>query len=219
MAWLNSDDVLLPGSLAYVAGYFAAHAEVDVVYGDRIMIDEHDREIGAWVLPPHDDDALTVADYVPQETLFWRRPIWEAVGGALDPAFGYALDWDLLLRFRAEGAKMVHLPRFLGGFRIHDAQKTTSAHLFGRVEMARLRQREHGRPVPIVEVTERLRPYLRRHIVAHTRYRLVDRLPSQRVAVDLGVPDDGSRAASEAINGRVDPPAGGLPKRGAPASR
>src|SRR5436309_1216264 len=33
MAYLNSDDLLLPGSLHYVAAYFAHHPEVDVDYG------------------------------------------------------------------------------------------------------------------------------------------------------------------------------------------
>jgi glycosyltransferase involved in cell wall biosynthesis len=35
MAWLNSDDLLLPGSLAYVARHFAEHPDVDVVHGNR----------------------------------------------------------------------------------------------------------------------------------------------------------------------------------------
>jgi len=32
MAWLNSDDVYAPGTLAFVAAYFRDHPEVDVVY-------------------------------------------------------------------------------------------------------------------------------------------------------------------------------------------
>src|SRR6185437_10786811 len=32
MAWLNSDDVLLPGALAYVADFFARNPNVDVIY-------------------------------------------------------------------------------------------------------------------------------------------------------------------------------------------
>ena len=73
MAYLNSDDLLLPGSLSYVARYFATHPKVDVVYGHRLLIDEHDREIGRWISPPHDDKLIAWADYIPQETLFWRR--------------------------------------------------------------------------------------------------------------------------------------------------
>src|SRR5262249_23541680 len=125
MAYLNSDDLLLPGSLAYVAGYMAAHPEVDVVYGHRILIDECDDEVARWVLPRHDDRVLTWANFVPQETLFWRRRIWERVGGTLDASFQFAMDWDLILRFREAGARFVRLPRFLGAFRVHARQKTS----------------------------------------------------------------------------------------------
>jgi FkbM family methyltransferase len=183
MAWLNSDDLLLPGALAYVSRHFAAHPDVDVVYGHRLMIDEADGQIGAWVLPRHDDRALTFADYVPQETLFWRRSIWEAAGGCVDPSFGYALDWDLLLRFREANATMVRLPRFLGAFRIHAEQKTSAANELGLEEMTRLRERVHGRAVSIDEVLIRLRPYFLRHIGVHTLQRIADRLPLHRVYV------------------------------------
>jgi hypothetical protein len=99
MGYLNSDDLLLPGSLAYVGRYFASHPEVDVIYGHRLIIDEHDRQIGSWVLPPHDDEELALLDFVPQETLFWRRGAWEAAGGRTDVSLRFAIDWDLLLRF------------------------------------------------------------------------------------------------------------------------
>jgi hypothetical protein len=95
MAYLNSDDLLIPGALHHVAEYFHRHPEVDI---------DHDP---VWVLPPHDNDVLSWADYVPQETLFWRRRIWDKIGGAFDESFDFALDWDLLLRFRDVGARLV----------------------------------------------------------------------------------------------------------------
>ncbi len=58
MGYLNSDDILVPGSLAYVAEYFERHPEVDVVYGHRIVIDDNDREIGRWIMPAHNDAVL-----------------------------------------------------------------------------------------------------------------------------------------------------------------
>ena len=118
MAWLNADDLLLPGTLHYVASYFQRHRDVEVIYGHRVIIDEQDREIGRWVLPPHDADVLRWADYVPQETLFWRRRLWERTGGYIDESFDFAIDWELLLRFQASGAKIVRVPRFLGAFRV-----------------------------------------------------------------------------------------------------
>lgn len=173
LGYLNSDDLLLPGSLAYVARYFARHPEVDVVYGHRVLIDVQGREIGRWVLPPHDDEILSWADYVPQETLFWRRRIWEAGGGGVDESFRFAMDWDLLVRFREAGASIVRLPRFLGAFRVHEAQKSSAAaDTLGASEMNRIRERLHGRHVDLGEVKTRIRPYLRRHLLYDRLYRL-----------------------------------------------
>ena len=172
MAYLNSDDLLLPGSLSCVASYLARHPKVDAVYGHRVLIDEHDMEIGRWVLPRHDDGLLDWVDFVPQETLFWRRRIWDAVGGEMDEEFRFALDWDLLLRFRDAGAKIVRVPQFLGAFRVHPAQKTSAqVEELGEAEMARLRSRVLGREPERSEILHAMRGYLKRHIVLHKLYR------------------------------------------------
>ncbi len=166
MAWLNADDLLLPGALASVGRFFARHPEVDAVYGHRILIDEDDLEIGRWVLPAHDDEALRLADFVPQETLFWRRRLWERTGARVREDFRFALDWELLLRFQAAGARFVRLPRFLGAFRVHDEQKTSAAMAeHGRPEMDRLRERLHGRPLDDDEIFAGLVWYYARHLV------------------------------------------------------
>ena len=144
MAYLNSDDTLMPGALRYVGDYFRAHSDVDAVYGHRVVIDENDQEVGRWVLPPHDRDLLRWADYVPQETLFWRRQLWDKVQG-VDPMFRFAIDWDLLLRFEEAGAKIVRLPYFIGCFRVHLLQKTSAAmEKIGAEEVAYLRLRTLG---------------------------------------------------------------------------
>ncbi len=173
MAWLNSDDMWLPGTLHYVAAYMAAHPEVDVVYGHRINIDVNGNEVGRWILPPHSDQMLQWADYVPQETLFWRRRIWERTGGQLDESFHFALDWDLLLRFREAGAKIVRLPRFLGAFRVHPQQKTTAEIVDrGTPEMNRLRERVHGRLTTTEDIRRHMRGYMIRHAIYQRLYQL-----------------------------------------------
>lgn len=164
MAYLNSDDLLLPGSLAYVASYFQRHPEVDVVYGHRILIDERGCEIGRWVLPPHDDRAIAFADFIPQETMFWRRTAWEAAGGRIDESFRFAMDWDLILRFRAAGLRFRRLPRFLGAFRVWANQKSVSWWLpVGRRETERLTARTLGDTPTRERVRHEIQPYLNRH--------------------------------------------------------
>lgn len=152
LMYLNSDDVLLPGAARFVLEYFARHPDVDAVYGHRVLIDARGDEVGRWFTPRQKSDDLRLVDHVPQETLFWRRRIWDRVGG-IDPSFQYALDWDLLLRFQAAGARIVRLPWFLGEFRIHAAQKSTARLAEdGIPEMTALRLRAWGRAPSFAEI-------------------------------------------------------------------
>ena len=154
MARINSDDFYLPGALAFFRGGLLRPAPRRrcVVYGHRIVVDEESREIARWFLPAHDPEVLRLNDFVPQETLFWRRRIWDRAGG-IDPSFQFAMDWDLLLRFQTNGAKIVRVPYFLACFRVHAAQKTTAQmQSVGQAEITRLRERTFGRAFPPQEL-------------------------------------------------------------------
>lgn len=175
MAYLNADDLLLPGSLAYVGRYFLDHPDVDVIYSHRIIVDAEGQEIGRWLLPRHDSKTLLWADYVPQETLFWRRSLWEEVGAEIREDLDFAIDWDLLLRFRRAEARFARVPRFLGAFRFHGESKTAGAlDLLGAREMQEVRQGWHGRPVERKEVRRALRGF-------YVRQGLYDRLYRARI--------------------------------------
>jgi hypothetical protein len=153
MFFLNSDDVLMPNALRFVAEFFAANPAVDVVYGHRVIIDEDGLEIGRWYSPRPEWDDVRLFDLIPQETLFWRRRVWTRVGG-VDSSFQYALDWDLILRFKAAGARFVRLPWFIGQFRFHSRQKTSVLlHEFGIPESEKLRFRTFGK-VPSAETLQ-----------------------------------------------------------------
>jgi glycosyltransferase involved in cell wall biosynthesis len=173
MAWLNADDILLPGSLDYVGDFFSRRPDIDLIYSHRVLIDEFGREIGRWILPPFDGEMLRWTDYVPQETMFWRRSLWEKSGGALDEQFTYALDWELLLRFIRHGARIRRVPRFLGGFRVHARQKTQAmASTSGAAEMAVILESLHGRKVSLEEVILRTSNYFARSTIYDALYRL-----------------------------------------------
>lgn len=177
MAWLNSDDLLLPGALTVIANYFIQNPQIDVVYANRLLIDEQGMEIGRWILPGHNNKVLSWADYIPQETLFWRRSLWDKIGGYVDESFQFAMDWDLLLRFRDAGARFAHIPHFLGAFRIHKHQKTiASINEIGYKEMTRLRARTLGRTPSNKEVRLAVMPFLIQHVMVdllfHVRKKL-----------------------------------------------
>ena len=113
---------------------------------------------------------------IPQETCFWRRRIWDKAGGRIDETFKFAMDWDLLVRFRDAGAKFAHIRRFLGAFRVHEQQKTSAViNDIGHREMDRIRTRALGRLPDSIEIRDAVRPYLVRHVMRHTMHRIKTR--------------------------------------------
>ena len=194
LAWINADDLLLPGALAHVARYFDRNPDVDLVYGNRVLIDERGRDVGVWVTPRHGLDSLRWFDFIPQETAFWRRGIWERVGG-IDTGFDYGFDWDLFLRFHEAGATIRRLPRFLGAFRQHDDQKTRRNRDRAQAELESIRQDFHGRDVTLAEAKARARKLLIRSAPHHLAHR-GGRLLRRSVRVEVASNGKGSNGAA-----------------------
>jgi len=177
MAWLNSDDILLPGAIHTIVDYFNCHPEIDVVYGNRLLIDENDMKIGRWIMPGHDSEVLSWVDFVPQETMFWRRRIWNKIGGQIDESFRFAMDWDLLVRFRDAGAQFAHIPRFLGAFRIHEHQKSSAIiNEIGHKEMDRIRERLLGKVPTRRDIHKSILPFMLKHVAVDMIHRVKMRL-------------------------------------------
>jgi glycosyltransferase involved in cell wall biosynthesis/SAM-dependent methyltransferase len=147
MAYLNSDDLLAPGSLHFVADYFKAYPTVDFIYSHRCTVDENDRILSYWILPPHRDSLMKRWDFIPQETCFWRRSLFEKAGN-VDPDFQFAMDYDLFVRFMNLGC-FRRLNRFFGAFRQHSESKTTQLlGIMGRREVLKVRQKYDIRLLP-----------------------------------------------------------------------
>lgn len=146
-AYLNSDDLLAPGVLHYIGAYFAEHPQIDAVYGHRIIVDEKTQEVGRWIMPAHYQESTKHFDYVPQETLFWRKDIYDKCGG-IDPNFHFAMDWDFILRLQQHGARIKRLPYFLGCFRAHGVQKSQAGSDIGKSEIDGILKR-NGAEMPL----------------------------------------------------------------------
>ncbi len=122
MGWLNSDDVLAPDALNFVGAFFRDNPGVDMIYSNRVIINEDGTVIGYWILPRHSDYLMTHWDLIPQETCFWRRSLYERAG-EVDASFRFAVDYDLFTRFMLHG-RAQRVKRFLGAFRMHSWSKT-----------------------------------------------------------------------------------------------
>jgi GT2 family glycosyltransferase len=140
LGWVNSDDIFLPGALRTVGRMFARHQRVDFVYGNRLVIDRDGAVTGRHVWPWR----LTAAHWslgqpLAQEACFWRRELYERVGG-LDPSKFFIMDYDLFLRMWRTG-RFRKISRYLGCLRIHEETKNTKHVDVWRRELAEAKAR------------------------------------------------------------------------------
>lgn len=125
LGWLNADDVYAAGALRTVAEHFAAHPEVDVVYGNAAYIDAAGRYIAncAHVEPFSRRRLLHYSDFIVQPAAFFRRRAFEAVGG-LDISMNWTMDYDLWIKFTTAGSRIIHIDVLMAYYRWLDNNKT-----------------------------------------------------------------------------------------------
>jgi len=142
LAWLNSDDMYRPGTLAKVVNAFRQGEEF--LYSHVIIIDAQDRELRRRVALPVGFDDLYFGQYtIPQETTFFSRRLYLASGG-VDASYSYAMDYDLWLRMaRIREPRL--LDDYLACFRFHEGQKSSRLNLYVK-EADKARARLPGAP-------------------------------------------------------------------------
>lgn len=182
--WLNSDDLYLPGTLQHVAQIFAEQPEVDVVYGDWIVVDEHERILERCpALAPSRLRLITEGFFCNAQAMFWRRSLHERIG-ELDVRLHFTMDFDLFLRMISIAGSRAFLrtPRPLGCFRVYAGQKT-GVPIKGVEEHQRVIERAglawkyapHGRALRLAYRVTRAAEYLARREFRYLLLKLTGR--------------------------------------------
>lgn len=123
-AFLNSDDMYLPGTLNAVADYFQNHPECEWLCGDTVMFGEgHPTELIQAVVPRSAGQCLSWGYKAPQPGHFWKRNI---VGKGFDEQWTYDFDHDLYVRLLLDGHVCEHVPLPFAGYRLHHVSKTVA---------------------------------------------------------------------------------------------
>lgn len=124
VAYLNSDDLYLPGAFAAVIDYFRDHPECDWLCGDTLMFGERQTdEIIRAEVPLSAAHALSWAYTAPQPGMFWKRKLLQ---NGFAEQWRYCFDHELYVRLLLEGHKCEHLPATLAAYRLHVASKTVA---------------------------------------------------------------------------------------------
>lgn len=142
VAWLNADDMYMPGTVRRIASEFRKHPQTDLIYGDCAFVDESGNFIRYFTeCEPYDKHRLlNFSDYIMQPTTFFRKKKLYEVG-LLDLSLNYAMDWDLWCRFAKADAQVKYLPKILAANRDYPESKTKSGGLRRLKEIWRLQKR------------------------------------------------------------------------------
>jgi glycosyltransferase involved in cell wall biosynthesis len=127
IGWLNSDDRYRPGCFEYIAQAFEENPEVDIFYGDYLIVNavgsvlkiRREIEFNAFVLLYHR------ILYIPTTTTFFRRRVFEE-DNWLDETLQYAMDLEFFIRLSKRGYRFKHIPQLLADFRMQPNSKTCS---------------------------------------------------------------------------------------------
>lgn len=125
LAYLNADDCYAgPGVISRAVACLERHPEAEVLFGRRVVVDEGGHFVSRWPYLPFDEAILRRVDFIPQECCFWRRGVWERAGARVDHGLGFAVDYELWLRFLECGGRFMAANDFFGLFREHRNQKS-----------------------------------------------------------------------------------------------
>jgi glycosyltransferase involved in cell wall biosynthesis len=151
-AWLNSDDVLEPGALEFVAEHFRSRPASSWLVGDCRIISDSGEPIGTDRAIYGNRDRLSrfwdkERTFLPQPSSFWRRAIVEGPT-LLDERLQFGMDLDLWLRLSMRHAPDI-APAVLASYRHHADTKTSAARMAFVRELASIARpiwRQRGWP-------------------------------------------------------------------------
>ncbi|MGZ6315808.1 MAG: glycosyltransferase family 2 protein [Anaerolineales bacterium] len=124
VAWLNSDDVYLPGAIEAAVKAFDSRPEIVLVYGNMLAVDGQGRTTNVLRYRQLSLEELLCFEIIGQPAVFVRRAAFEAAGG-LDTSLHFMLDHQLWIKVAQHG-QIVHIDETWAAARYHAEAKNRS---------------------------------------------------------------------------------------------
>jgi glycosyltransferase involved in cell wall biosynthesis len=126
LMWLNSDDVLMPNVLHFIAAKYIEKGD-GIYFGNCIHFKENSNgslhSHGSNVVNSYDTISLGLADTIIQPSSFWSKNVW-LQNGILESDFHFGFDWEWFLRARNNQISFYPINKPIAMYRIHDQHKT-----------------------------------------------------------------------------------------------
>jgi len=124
VAWLNSDDLYLPGAVAGAIDALERNPAIGMVFGDALTIDAEGAQLNRLVFGDWGLEELMGFRIICQPSVFMRRNVFHQAGD-LDLTYHYLLDHHLWLRI-ARLAPIQYVPSSWAAARHHPGAKNVS---------------------------------------------------------------------------------------------
>jgi glycosyltransferase involved in cell wall biosynthesis len=141
-AYLNADDIYLPGAISTAMRSLAAEPEMGVVYGDANWVDEGGQLLAPYPVLPYDAALFSQECFIAQPAAFIRREAFE-LAGRMDTNLQYAYDYDLWIRI-SRLFQMRKIDGVLATSRMHQENKTMGQRRRVLRETLRLLESQYG---------------------------------------------------------------------------
>jgi len=147
VCWINSDDVLLPGTLHTVAKFYHDHPDTDFANGYTVEIDKEGKIINFTHIVMNHFFFRHGCYNISQPGMFWKREIFDKIG-YIDESFHAKMDVEWLIRVYEAGLKVRRINRNLGAIRIYPDTKTAQGGSIWTRDSDALRKMYHGKYLP-----------------------------------------------------------------------
>lgn len=128
LMWLNSDDILMPNILQFVATKFVENGD-GIFFGNCIHFKTIKPNglytLGSNVVSSFNNTPLQLSDTIIQPSSFWSKKVWE-INGILSDKYHFGFDWEWFLRAQTNNITFYPLNKPLSLYRFHDEHKSSS---------------------------------------------------------------------------------------------
>lgn len=127
MHWINAKNILLHRSLFVVSDIFNSFPEVAWFTGLNSLLDDKSRVVLVGMRGKKSiyDFLVGRHNVIQQESTFWRRSLWNKVGGKFDPRYDWYFDFALWCKF-FRYAEHFFIDTIIGAYRKIPSGKSTA---------------------------------------------------------------------------------------------
>lgn len=125
LAWINSDDMYMPGALFYIAEKVENTNELGIYFSNCIHIQNKGTSVVSYGsdVVKYSTLGLELFDYIIQPSSFWTKTTWLKTG-SLREDIHFGFDWEWFLRAKKTGIPFFPGTKAISIYRIHDQHKS-----------------------------------------------------------------------------------------------